>query len=115
MESPAFSKGVSLVLTTVEKREHAMQLAHLLVDEELAACVSILPGLLSVYAWRGKLEEEQEIQLVIKTRSEAVPDLKRRLDELHPYDLPEFLVLDAQSSSAYKDWVWEQVPKQGNI
>ncbi len=115
MKRPALSKGMSLVLTTVQKEADALALARSLVDEGFAACVSVIPGLLSVYAWRGKMEEERELQLLIKTRSAAVLDLRQRLEELHPYELPEFIVLDPHCSDEYLDWVEDQVPEQGTF
>jgi periplasmic divalent cation tolerance protein len=77
-----------------------------LVREQLAACVNVLPTMRSVYRWQGKVEEAQELQLIIKTRRERVEAIKARLASLHPYDVPELLVLTISDGSAeYLAWL----------
>jgi periplasmic divalent cation tolerance protein len=98
---------VSIVLTTVGADADAAAIARTLIDERLAACVNILPAMTSVYRWQGKVEQDREQQLVIKTASDRVAALQARLRQLHPYELPEFLVLDATGSDAYLAWVGE--------
>jgi periplasmic divalent cation tolerance protein len=98
---------VAIVLTTLGADADAATLARTLVDERLAACVNILPVMTSVYRWQGKVEQEREQQMVIKTSSDRVAPLQARLRQLHPYELPEFLVLDATGSEAYLAWVGE--------
>ena len=79
------------------------------VDDRLAACVNIVPDLTSVYRWEGAVETTSECLLVVKTRRERLEDLRRRLEELHPYDLPELVALPVEGgSSAYLDWVVEE-------
>ena len=95
-----------IVLTTVGSEADAGRLARTFVEERLAACVNILPAMTSVYRWQGHVEAEQEHQLVIKTTAARVPALEARLRELHPYELPEFLVLKAEGGSeGYLGWV----------
>jgi periplasmic divalent cation tolerance protein len=94
-----------IVLTTTGADSDPIALAHALVDERLAACVNVLPPMTSVYRWKGEVAEDAERQLVIKTRPERIAALKERLLALHPYELPEFLVLDADGSEAYLAWV----------
>ena len=96
-----------VVLTTMPDDQGADALAKTLVDERLAACVNILPPMASVYRWQGKVEQDREQQMVIKTAQDRVRALQARLRELHPYELPEFLVLDATASEAYFAWVEE--------
>jgi periplasmic divalent cation tolerance protein len=97
---------VVLVLTTAPAGERAELLARTLVDEHLAACVNVYPPMVSVYRWRGALERDSEQQIVIKTTSARVPDLRARLSGLHPYELPELLVLQVSDGSpAYLAWV----------
>jgi periplasmic divalent cation tolerance protein len=104
------SNTVVLLLTTIGAETDAPALARTLVEERLAACVNVLPTMTSVYRWKGKVEQDREQQLVIKTTAERVPALEARLRELHPYELPEFLVLTASGgSSAYLAWVGESV------
>ncbi len=98
---------VSIVLTTLGADADAAAIAHTLIDERLAACVNILPAMTSIYRWQGKVEQDREQQMVIKTASGPVADLQARLRQLHPYELPEFLVLDATGSEAYLAWVGE--------
>ncbi len=95
-----------LVLTTVPADQDADVLAKTLVEERLAACVNVLAPMRSVYRWKGEVETAAERQLVIKTRAANVPALEKRVKELHPYDVPEFLVVATDSgSNAYLEWI----------
>ena len=101
---------VSVVLTTIAAQVDAAAMARTLVEERLAACVNILPVMTSIYRWQGRIEQEPEQQLLIKTASDRVPALEQRLRELHPYEVPEFLVLEAGDfGTAYSSWVRESV------
>jgi periplasmic divalent cation tolerance protein len=102
--------GPVLVLSTVGKREDAERIADALVGERLAACVNVVPGLLSVYRWKGALEREDELLLLIKTRAERVEEMGARLRALHPYELPEMIVLPiAGGHGPYLDWIADGV------
>jgi periplasmic divalent cation tolerance protein len=95
-----------IVLTTVGTAFDVATLARTLVDEHLAACVNVLPPMQSIYRWQGQVHVDEERQLVIKTSSERLDALQLRLTALHPYELPEFLVIDvARGSQAYLDWL----------
>jgi periplasmic divalent cation tolerance protein len=97
-----------LVLTTFPADQDAEPLARALVDERLAACVNILPPMRSIYTWKGATEHADERQLLIKSTAHRVKDLETRLKELHPYDVPEFLVISIlDGSGAYLTWVAE--------
>ena len=98
---------VAIVLTTLGANADAATLARTLVEERLAACVNILPAMTSIYRWKEKVEQDREQQVVIKTTTDRVVALQARLRQLHPYELPEFLVLDASGSEAYLSWVGE--------
>lgn len=100
---------VVVVLTTVPDTLLAKRLAHVLVEERLAACVHAgAPGV-SMYMWQGELDGGEEVALVIKTATERAAALMHRLAELHPYDVPECLVLPVLGGSkAYLEWVVEQ-------
>jgi periplasmic divalent cation tolerance protein len=90
--------------------EKARELAHALVQQQLAACVNLLPGLTSIYRWQDKVEEASEILLFIKTTAELLPALEAAVSELHSYEVPEFLVLQADSGSQpYLDWLLSSV------
>ena len=97
----------AVVLTTLGAETDAVALGRTLVEEGLAACVNVLPSMTSIYRWKGSLEQEREQQLVIKTTAGRITALQARLRDLHPYELPEFLVLRATASDAYAAWVAE--------
>ena len=96
-----------VVLTTLGADADAAALARAMVDRRLAACVNVLPPMTSVYRWKGKVEQDREQQLVIKTSPERRLALEAFLREHHPYETPELLVLDAGGSAAYLDWIGE--------
>ena len=101
---------VSIVLTTLGEDADAAAIARSLVEERLAACVNILPNITSLYRWQGQVEQSREQQLLIKTTADLVERLETRLKQLHPYEVPEFLVIRAESgSAAYVAWVRESV------
>ena len=98
------------MLTTIGADADGAALARTLVDERLAACVNVLPAMASVYRWEGQVQTDREQQLIIKTSADQLPALQSRLHDLHPYDLPEFLVLPvSDGSKAYLEWVFESV------
>jgi len=95
-----------MVLTTLPADADGTAFARSLVEERLAACVNVLAPMESVYTWDGNIETESERQLVIKTTRERVVALWDRVRELHPYDVPEFLVLPiVDGNDAYLRWV----------
>jgi periplasmic divalent cation tolerance protein len=99
-----------IVLSAVGAPPDAQKIARTLVEERLAACVNVVPGVVSVYRWKGVVEKEDELLLVIKTIGERVEQLKARLLELHPYELPEVVVIPIGGGhGAYLDWIAEQV------
>lgn len=99
-------ESVRAVLVTAPDSEVAAGLARTLVEEGLAACVNLVPGIRSFYRWEGQVQDDPEVLLVIKTRSDRCDALAQRVQELHPYDLPEVLALPAVGgSAAYLDWV----------
>jgi periplasmic divalent cation tolerance protein len=104
------SADVVIVLTTLGADADAPALARVLVDERLAACVNILPPMTSIYRWKNAVEQDREQQVVMKTTAGRVAALEARLRQLHPYELPEFLVIPASGgSAAYLDWVRESI------
>jgi periplasmic divalent cation tolerance protein len=98
-----------IILTTLGASADAAAFARTLVSDRLAACVNVLPPMTSLYRWKGAIEEDREQQLVIKTTSDRVAAIEARFRELHPYELPEFLVLSAEASVPYLDWMRESV------
>ncbi len=96
--------SVVLMLTTVASEEDAERLSRLLVDQQLAACVT-RTQVASVYRWDGAVQSDSEFQLVIKTMEKLRPAVERAVLERHPYDLPELVVVPAEASDAYGAWV----------
>jgi periplasmic divalent cation tolerance protein len=97
-----------IVLTTLAEGADASMLARTLVAEQLAACVNILPVMTSVYRWQGRIEEEQERQVIIKTTRARLAALEARLQQIHPYEVPELLVLPiSEGAAAYLQWLVE--------
>ena len=97
-----------LVLTTLPADADGDAFAASLVEERLAACVNLLPLMDSVYRWEGRVERETERQLIIKTSRERVSALWDRVRELHPYEVPEFIVLPITDGKLDLG-PWEQV------
>jgi periplasmic divalent cation tolerance protein len=95
---------VVVVLSTLPDDPAAERIVRTLVDEKLAACVNLFSPMTSVYRWKGAVESSTERQVLIKTSRALVAALQRRLKELHPYELPEFLVVDVDGSPEYLRW-----------
>lgn len=95
---------------TCPDKETATRLADLLIDRHLAACVNIVPGLISVYRWQGKVCRDSELLLIVKTRQEKRQAIASLLSENHPYTEPELIFLPITSGSqGYLDWVSKHV------
>jgi len=105
------STHVSLVvvLTTLAADADAAAIARTLVGEHLAGCVHVFATGESVYRWQGEIQHDRERQLVIKTSEDRLAALEARLLALHPYELPELIVLRGEASDAYGRWVNESV------
>lgn len=102
-----------LVYCTVPSPEVGETLAGTLVEQQLAACVNILPGLTSVYRWQGKTEKEPESLLLIKTREDRLPALQEAILAAHPYELPEIIAVPISSGlPAYLDWIDQGLTEQ---
>lgn len=105
----------SVVYVTAPSNDVARRLASLLVKERrLAACVNIVPGVTSVYEWEGAVQEDPETLMIIKTRTDALQELTKAVQEAHPYDCPEVVALPIQGGSEeYLKWVSDTVrPKE---
>lgn len=95
-----------VVYCTCPSPELAERIAEVLVDEGLAACVNILPGITSVYRWQGSIQRDHELLLIIKTRSDAYPTLEARIRQLHSYAVPEIIALPiVQGHRHYLEWI----------
>ena len=96
-----------LILTTMPDDNRVEGLARTLVEEGLAACVNVHGPMTSTYRWQEQVEVEPERQVVIKTTRARLAALEARLRSLHPYERPEFVILDASASATYAAWVNE--------
>lgn len=102
--------GALVVLSTAPDAATAERLARALVDEQLAACVTSVPGVTSTYRWQGVVEQSQEVLLVIKTRAALLATLTARILELHPYDVPEVIALPVVGGAErYLAWIGQSV------
>jgi periplasmic divalent cation tolerance protein len=103
-----------VVLVTAPSEVQALDLGRRLVDERLAACVTVVPSVTSIFTWQGKREEGAESLLMIKTRRDAYQTLQQRVLELHSYSVPEVLALSVDAGApAYLQWVHDSVLVEG--
>jgi periplasmic divalent cation tolerance protein len=98
-----------LVLSTVPDRVVGQEIARVLLEERLAACVTISAACESFYWWEQKISQDQEYILFIKTRDKLYPNLEKRILELHPYDVPEIIALPLNKGlPKYLDWITDE-------
>ena len=101
---------VLVVLTTIKDRVQGVKLAKVLIREKLVACVNVLPRLQSVYLWKGKLEKTGEVLLIIKTTGRLWTRLQKRIEDIHPYEVPEIIALPtSRVSKKYLKWLLDSV------
>jgi periplasmic divalent cation tolerance protein len=97
---------VLVVLTTVGSEDAAVALANALVERRLVACVNVLPGVRSIYRWQGAVQDDRELLLLAKTTAGRLAELTAALAQLHPYEVPEIVALEAASvAPAYAAWL----------
>ena len=95
-----------IVLVTCASIAEARQIACKVIEKKLAACANILPGVESIYRWKGKVERAREVLMILKTSAARLPELEREVKRLHSYDVPEFIALPiAAGSKEYLRWV----------
>lgn len=105
---------VRVVLVTLGDRDAGCILARRLVQERLVACGNVIPGLTSVYRWDGEIQEETEAMVMLKTTEDLVEAVRKRVLELHPYEVPEFLSLPVmEGHDPYLRWVAGEVKNPG--
>jgi periplasmic divalent cation tolerance protein len=99
------------VHVTMPDKERATSLARALVDEGLAACVNVVPGVRSIYQWDGRMQEDEEVLCLIKTRKAVFNRARERILQLHPYEVPEILAFSVDDGSpAYLAWLEKSTP-----
>ena len=109
MSQPA-APEVLIALSTCPNSEVGQKIANALVTERLAACVNQIPGIQSTYVWKGELQSDTEVLLVIKTTIEKLATVEARVKALHPYEVPEFIAIPVcGGSTAYLEWVRKSV------
>ena len=95
-----------VVLSTFGREEDALRVARALLDARLVACVNLLPGVKSLYRWQGAIEEAAEVLAVMKTRWERLPELEAAMAAMHPYEVPELVVLSVPvGATSYLAWL----------
>ena len=96
------------VFVTAANADDAARIARVLVEERLAACGNVIGPIRSIYRWQGEVHDEPEVMLVLKTRAELFENLRGRVVELHPYDVPEIIALPLEAGHGpYLDWILE--------
>ncbi|MBF0183518.1 MAG: divalent-cation tolerance protein CutA [Magnetococcales bacterium] len=104
---------IILVWTTLPGQQAAVQLARQLLEEQYVACAHLLPGGRSLYRWQGAIQDEEEWTLLLKTRQTLYARLEQRIQQLHPYEVPEILATPVVAVlPAYAAWLQEVVPEQ---
>ncbi|XP_040298587.1 protein CutA [Bufo bufo] len=113
MATEAYKPGsISAAYVTCPNETVAKDIARGLVERKLAACVNIIPQVTSIYEWKGKIEEDSEILLMIKTRSSKVPALTEYVRSVHPYEVCEVISVPIEQGNApYLSWVADNVPE----
>ncbi len=103
-----------LILVTTPDLPTAHHLAEGLLERNLVACVNLIPSVVSLYKWEGKLEQNVEVQMFLKTIERNVADIESYIHDHHPYDVPEFLVINIDHrSKGYLNWV-QEMTSQGS-
>lgn len=98
-----------LVLVTASSEKEGEKIAQTLVKEKLAACVNVLPAMKSIYRWKGEIASEEEVLLLAKTKDRLFEKLKKKVLELHSYEVPEIIALPVLAGfEAYLDWVGKE-------
>ncbi len=97
---------ISIVLVTAGNEDEAVKIGKTLVEERLAACANIVPRVRSIYRWRGEIHDEQEVLIIIKTRTSLFQALEKRVKELHSYEVPEIISFPiTRGLPQYLEWV----------
>ena len=97
-----------IVLCTTNSKDSAKQIAKTLISAKLAACVNIVDKFESIYSWKGKIVEDNEVLMVIKTQKTLFEKLEAKIEEIHPYETPEIISFDiSEGSKPYLDWISE--------
>ena len=103
------------VLSTCPDLASAHTIAEGLLEHDLAACINLIPNVVSLYKWQGKVEQSAEVQLFIKTDERNWPELQSFIVQNHPYDVPEVIALDlTDGNPSYLSWLTENLKKENS-
>jgi periplasmic divalent cation tolerance protein len=106
------STDVRLALSTFSDDSSAESVVRKLLEERLIACGTLIPTVRSLYLWQGKIEESVETMVLFKTMHDVMPRFVERLEELHPYEVPEIILLEPETvSRGYEFWARESLRK----
>lgn len=95
-----------VIFSTVPDHETGLKISENLIKEKLAACCNLVPGLLSVFSWKGKIQHDSEELLIIKSTEKEYEAIEKRIKDLHPYQIPEIIALPlARGSDSYLNWI----------
>ncbi|KAK6641087.1 hypothetical protein RUM44_012788 [Polyplax serrata] len=113
MANYTYVKGLhSVAMVTVPNHEVAKKLAHGVVENQLAACVNIIPQITSVYKWEGKIQEDSELLLVIKTKTSLIDKLSEFVKSNHPYEVCEVISMPIEKGNEpYLKWISDVLPE----
>ncbi len=99
-----------IINCTVQNKKSAVEIAKQLVKKKLIACCNIIPSVTSVYMWKGKLQEDNEVLMIMKTETTLFEQIETEIKKLHSYDIPEIICIPVNNGSRkYLDWVDEQI------
>ena len=97
---------ISLIYTTINNEEDAKKIANYLIEEQIVACVNIIPNVQSIYRWKGKIEEEREFLIIAKTVDENVIKAINKIKKLHNYEIPDIISIPINNGySEYLDYI----------
>ena len=100
----------SVILCTINDKDKAKEIAKILLELRLIACANIVDNVCSLYRWQGKICEDDEYLMILKSRSDLFNELKDKITELHPYEVPEIISLDIEhGSESYLEWLKGQL------
>lgn len=98
-----------ITLITAPNEEEASHISHTLVEEKLAACINIIPAVRSIYRWEGRIADEKEVLLIVKTKRGLFEPLKKRVKELHSYSVPEIIAVTLiEGDEQYLSWLEQE-------
>lgn len=101
---------IKIILTNTNSIDSARRMARLALEQKYAACINIIPKIVSLYEWKGELVDEEEYLVLFKTCQEKVEPLMKLIQENHPYEVPELLSIQPESGNeAYVDWALQQM------